>query len=103
MNNTGYYDLPFSDEQRRSTCRLVFERGSSAIAKASEQLELDPQIRLIVPNGGIILFSGTQTHSSVPNNSGKPRFSIDFRAVHEDDVKGKKGALRVDKECTGTM
>ena len=65
-------------------------------------MELDPQIRLIVPAGGIILFSGSQMHSSVPNTSGKTRFSIDFRVVHEDDVKAKQGAPIVDEECTGT-
>ena len=65
-------------------------------------MELDPQIRLIVPAGGIILFSGSQMHSSVPNTSGKTRFSIDFRVVHEDDVKTKRGAPIVDEECTGT-
>ena len=58
--------------------------------------------RLIVPAGGIILFSAAQMHSSVPNTSGKTRFSIDFRVVNLDDVAGKKGAPRVDEECTGT-
>jgi hypothetical protein len=42
-----------------------------------------------------------QMRSSVPNTSGKTRFSIDFRVVHEDDVKGKKGAPIVYEECTG--
>lgn len=72
------------------------------LPKPTEQLELDPQIRLILPAGGIILFSGAQMHSSVPNTSGKTRFSIDFRVVHEDDVKAKGGAPIVDEECTGT-
>jgi len=55
-----------------------------------------------VPAGGIVLFSGAQMHSSVPNTSGKTRFSIDFRVVNLDDVAGRKGAPRVDEECTGT-
>ena len=65
-------------------------------------MELDPQIRLIAPAGGIILFSAAQMHSSVPNTSGKTRFSIDFRVVHMDDAKAMRGAPRVDEECTGT-
>lgn len=65
-------------------------------------MELDPQIRLVVPAGGIILFSGAQMHSSVPNTSGKTRFSIDFRVVNLDDVAAKRGAPHVDEECTGT-
>jgi hypothetical protein len=41
-------------------------------------------------------------HSSVPNTSGKTRFSIDFRVVNLDDVANRKGAPRIDEECTGT-
>lgn len=55
-----------------------------------------------MPAGGIVFFSGAQMHSSVPNTSGKTRFSIDFRVVHLDDVKGKKGAPIVDEACTET-
>lgn len=72
------------------------------LPKPLEPLELDPQIRLIVPAGGIILFSAAQMHSSVPNTSGRTRFSIDFRVVHIDDVKGKHGAPHADEACTGT-
>ncbi len=31
-----------------------------------------------------------------------PRFSIDFRTVHYDDVVGWRGAPNLDSECTGT-
>ena len=41
-------------------------------------------------------------HSSVPNNSGYTRFSIDFRTVHLDDVVAHAGAPNIDSECTGT-
>jgi hypothetical protein len=70
--------------------------------KAEEPLELDPQIRLLPPVGGIILFSGAQMHSTVPNDSGRTRFSIDFRTVHYDDVIAHRGAPNLDSECTGT-
>ncbi len=48
------------------------------------------------------MFSGAHLHSSVPNVSGKTRFSIDFRSVHLDDVIAKRGAPNVDAYCTGT-
>lgn len=72
------------------------------LPRPTESIELDPQIRLICPSGGIILFSGAQLHSSVPNTSGKTRFSIDFRVVNVEDVAAKRGAPTVDEECTGT-
>ena len=48
------------------------------------------------------MFSAAQMHSSVPNTSGKTRFSIDFRLVNIDDVAAKRGAPKMDEQCTGT-
>jgi len=70
--------------------------------KPEEPMELDPQLRLLPPPGGLILFSGAQMHSSVPNDSGRTRFSIDFRTVHLGDVEARRGAPNIDSECTGT-
>jgi hypothetical protein len=50
-----------------------------------------------------LVFSGAQLHSSVPNTSGKTRFSIDFRTVHSDDLAQRTGARNVDSACTGTV
>lgn len=69
---------------------------------AQEPLDTDPQIRLICRRGGLVLFSGAQMHSTVPNTSGRTRFSIDFRTVNEEDVALRRGAPNVDSECTGT-
>ena len=54
------------------------------------------------PPGGLVMFSGAQLHSTVPNTSGKTRFSIDFRLVNLDDVAERRGAPNVDSQCTGT-
>jgi hypothetical protein len=70
--------------------------------KPEEPVELDPQLRLLPAPGGMIVFSGAQLHSTVPNDSGRTRFSIDFRTVHIDDVVAHRGATNVDSECTGT-
>jgi hypothetical protein len=70
--------------------------------KPEEPMELDPQIRIVCPPGGIILFSAAQMHSTVPNTSGHTRFSIDFRTVNGDDVLARYGAPNIDSDCTGT-
>jgi hypothetical protein len=64
---------------------------------------MNPQIRLVCPVGGIIAFSGAHLHSSVPNTSGKTRFSVDFRTVHLDDLVARRGAPNMDSACTGTV
>jgi ectoine hydroxylase-related dioxygenase (phytanoyl-CoA dioxygenase family) len=70
--------------------------------RAEEQLELEPQVQLVPRPGGLIIFSGAQLHSTVPNTSGKTRFSIDFRVVNIDDLTSGRGAPNVDSSCTGT-
>ena len=70
--------------------------------KAEEPIELYPQLRLVVPPGGVVLFSAAQLHSTVPNTAGLSRYSIDFRTVHLDDVSSRQGARNVDSHCSGT-
>ena len=101
-SSKGYNYYLWNQQNRGEHVAKFLKEDPRPLPKPTEPLELDPQIRLIVPAGGMILFSGAQMHSSVPNTSGKTRFSIDFRLVHLDDVKGKKGAPVVDEECTGT-
>jgi hypothetical protein len=52
--------------------------------------------------GGVLLFSGAQLHRSIPNTSGRARFSVDFRTVDVSDIKAGRGAPLVDAYCTGT-
>ena len=68
----------------------------------TEPIERTPELRVVCPVGGILLFSGAHLHSSVPNTSGKTRFSVDFRTVNEDDLDGRIGAVDVDSACTGS-
>ncbi len=70
--------------------------------KPEQEMELDPQVRIVPQPGGVILFSAAQMHSTVPNTSGRTRFSIDFRTVNLNDVKNQTGAPNIDSECTGT-
>ncbi|MGE3166568.1 MAG: hypothetical protein AB7O52_16835 [Planctomycetota bacterium] len=70
--------------------------------KPLEDIDPDPQVRFVVPPGGLVLFSGAQAHATVPNNCGFTRYSIDFRTVNIDDVIAKRGAPNIDNASTGT-
>jgi len=70
--------------------------------KALEAVELQPDVRLLPAPGGVIVFSGAQLHSTVPNTSGRTRYSVDFRTVHLGDVCALRGAVNVDSGCTGS-
>jgi hypothetical protein len=99
--SAGYNYYEWNRTSRRDAAKHV---GSDTRRqpRPEEPVELDPQIRVIPPVGGLMLFSGAQFHSSVPNDSGVTRFSLDFRTVHLDDVRAHRGAPNVDAACTGT-
>ncbi|MBX3301850.1 MAG: phytanoyl-CoA dioxygenase family protein [Nitrospira sp.] len=101
-SSEGYNYYLWNQQSRGSHVAKFLKEDPRPLPKATEPLVLAPQIRLIVPAGGIILFSAAQMHSSVPNTSGKTRFSIDFRVVNLDDVTRRIGAPRIDEACTGT-
>lgn len=101
-SSKGYNYYVWNQQNRGGHVAKFLKEDPRPLPKPTESLVLDPQVRLIVPAGGVILFSAAQMHSSVPNTSGKTRFSIDFRVVNLDDVTERKGAPRVDEACTGT-
>jgi hypothetical protein len=57
---------------------------------------------LLPAPGEVLLFSGAQLHTSIPNTSGLARFSVDFRTVDAQDLLAGRGAPLVDARCTGT-
>jgi len=67
--------------------------------------EVDERNRMvIIPEpGGMFVFSAAHLHASIPNRSGRTRYSIDFRTLHLDDARLHHGAPNVDNYCTGTI
>jgi hypothetical protein len=109
----GYWNRPIRNSSRRFNYYRWNAEGRATAAKhvfsdtrdqpkPEEPLELEPSVRFVTEPGGAILFAGAQLHSTVPNTSGRTRYSIDFRTVNLSDVKGKRGAPNLDCECTGT-
>jgi hypothetical protein len=99
--SAGYNYAEWNRTSRQNAAQFI-KQDTRVQPKPEEPMELDPQIRVIAPPGGVLLFSGAQMHSSVPNTSGRTRFSIDFRTVNLDDVAARRGAPNVDSACTGT-
>jgi hypothetical protein len=101
-NGSGDYNYYRWNKESRSSAAKQIKTDTRKQPHAEEPMELEPQMRLVCNVGGIVLFSGAQMHSTVPNSSGYTRFSIDFRTVHLDDVVAHSGAPNIDSECTGT-
>jgi hypothetical protein len=101
-NNSSDYDYYEWNQTSRKSAAEHIKTDTRVQPKPQEPVDLDPQIRIVSPPGGVTIFSAQQFHSSVPNTSGKTRFSIDFRTVNVDDAAAKRGAPNVDSACTGT-
>jgi hypothetical protein len=101
-NGSKEYNYTEWNKESRKNAAQHIKTDTRKQPHAEEPMELDPQVRLITQPGGIIIFSGAQMHSTVPNATGKTRFSIDFRTVNVDDVVAFSGAPNLDSECTGT-
>jgi hypothetical protein len=95
----NYYK--WNQESRREAAKQI-KQDTRKQPQAMAPIEMDSHVRLVCKAGGILVFSGAYMHSTVPNGSGRTRFSVDFRTVHIDDVLARRGALNVDSECTGT-
>ncbi len=75
---------------------------SSSYPAVTEQLETASKVGFACQAGDILLFSGAHLHGTCFNNSGRTRFSIDFRTVHVNDYRAGLGAVNVDNSSRGT-
>jgi hypothetical protein len=101
-NSSRRYNYDEWNRTSRRTAAQHIRTDTRDQPKPEEPIELDPQVRVVPEVGGMLLFSGNQLHSTVPNTSGRTRYSIDFRTVYLPDVINRQEAPNVDSECTGT-
>lgn len=100
--SSGYNYYEWNAKYRGAAASKINNVDDRPLPKPVVPIDLEQQIRIVCPVGGLVLFSGQQMHSSVPNTSGVTRFSIDFRTVHKTDLEEARSAPNVDSECTGT-
>ena len=99
--SSGFNYYEWNAQGRKSAAQHI-KADTRKQPRPEEPLELEPQIRIVCPPGGIILFSAAQMHSTVANTSGYARYSIDFRTVNIDDAVAMSGAPNVDSAPVGT-
>lgn len=111
--HTCYWDQPIKNsssgfnyqEWNRVGRKVATKQIGKDTRKQSEALEpvqLEPDIRVITEPDGLLMFSAAHLHSTVPNTSGRTRFSIDFRTVHINELIDNSGAPNLDDASTGT-
>ena len=102
-NSSSGYDYDEWNRTGRQQAAQQITKDTRVQPKPEEELELEPDVRVVTPVGGVLIFSAAQLAlDRVPNTTDRTRFSIDFRTVNIDDLVEGDGAPNVDSECTGT-
>jgi hypothetical protein len=99
-NTSGDFDY-YENNARRLTTATSAGKESQARPGAIGHTPAVDVIPLPAP-GEVLLFSGAQLHTSIPNSSGLARYSVDFRTVDVRDLTAGRGAPLADAYCTGT-
>ena len=101
-NSSAGYDYEEWNRTGRKQAAKQVKKETRKQPQPEEPLELAPDVRVVTPPGGVLVFSAAQLHSTVPNTTSRTRFSIDFRTVNLDDLIEGVAAPNLDSECTGT-
>ena len=101
--SSGYNYYEWNVKHRGAQITEYLNHDPRPLPAPKGPIDCSSDIRLVCPVGGLILFSGAHLHSSVPNDSGKTRFSLDFRTADIDDLRHGRGATNVDSACSGTV
>lgn len=62
----------------------------------------DPPYAVELQEGHLLLFSAAHLHRSLPNRSGRVRYSLDMRLVHRGDAAAGRGAPNRDNRSRGS-
>jgi hypothetical protein len=99
-NDSARFDYYQNNLDRRTTAAQVTEE--TQVRPGAVDHTVGNELIVLPSPGSILLFSGAQLHATIPNTSGRARFSVDFRTVDVRDVRTGRGAPVVDADCTGT-
>jgi hypothetical protein len=101
-NSSETYNYYRWNRENRAAAARQIGTDARVQPRPTADIDLDPEVRLSTPVGGVIMFSGQQLHATVRNTTDITRFSIDLRTVHRGDLEQGRSAPRVDSHCTGT-
>jgi hypothetical protein len=101
-NDSETYNYQEWTSKHRFTAAAHIGQDTRKQPNPLEPVELEPSVVVVAPPGGMLMFSAAHLHSSIPNQTGQTRFSIDFRTVHVGDLRGKVAPKNWDSKSTGT-
>ena len=102
VNSSGGYDHAAWIRWARQEAAKHVKADTRAHPEIQEEVDAENEVRVLCPVDGLILFSASHLHATVPNTSGKTRFSVDFRTTDLPDLMAERGAPNPDSEHVGT-
>jgi hypothetical protein len=95
-NDSGEWDMKHwvMNERPAATRNILNEERRHPVPL--EEVRTDTEFRVAGGGGDMIVFSGSHLHGTVPNHSGRVRYSIDFRVYYCDDLQRRIGAKNQD-------
>lgn len=101
-NSSGGFDAFDWNAHGRASAATHVKSDNRNHPTLNQAVDLGEDVRVIGGPASVLIFSAGQLHATVPNTSGRTRFSIDFRTAHIDDLRNRAGAKLVDSSSTGT-
>ena len=99
-NTSAEFDYYENNARRFGTVQALGKESQARPGAIDHHAAVD--VTPLPAPGEVLLFSGAQLHTSIPNTSGLARYSVDFRTVDTRDLVAGRGAPLVDAWCTGT-
>jgi hypothetical protein len=92
-NTSAEWDLDAIRARRRSG---EPDEELPIVPEPIEPVDTSSELRIVIEPGDLLCFSGAHLHASVPNVSGRTRFSVELRTVHLDDISHGRQAPDLD-------
>lgn len=103
----AYFDRPLANSSAEWDVEALRARQKAAAAgeavppypllpEPREPVDAADALRLALSPGDLLCFSSAHLHASVPNETGRVRFSTEMRTVSLDDLAAGRGAPNVD-------
>lgn len=92
----GLWQVPVANDSAGWSPAAARQGTVPLIPAPRESLDGVVELPVVIEPGDLLCFSAAQLHRSVPNLTGRARFSVEVRTVTGEDVRSGRGAPDVD-------
>jgi len=102
QNSSAEFDYDKWTQIGRAAAAQQIKTDTRKHPLPTEAVDVADELRFVLNSADAVVFSASHLHATVPNSSGKTRFSIDFRTVHRADAEAGLGSPNIDNRSSGT-